>query len=127
MLETGMEYEVSKVVEMKDTAASVASGTLAVFGTPVMIAMMEEAAFQLVQKHISAEESTVGVEISVKHLKATNVGVGVKAVATLTKIEGRFFDFDLKAFEEDGTLIGEGSHKRCLVNVEKFLGKLNKR
>ena len=127
MLEIGSQYEVSKIVEMKDTAASVASGTLAVFGTPVMIALMEEAAFTLVQKHLKEEESTVGIEISVKHLKATNVGIGIKVIATLTKIEGRFLSFDLKAFEEDGTLIGEGTHQRCIVNIQKFLDKLNKR
>lgn len=127
MLETGLQYEVSKIVEMKDTAANVASGALAVFGTPIMIAMMEEAAFNLVQGHLPEEESTVGIEISVKHLKATNIGIGVKAEATLTKIEGRFLNFDIKAFEEDGTLIGEGTHQRCIVNVQKFLDKLNKR
>lgn len=127
MLEIGLQYEVSKTVEMKDTAASVASGALAVFGTPIMIALMEEASFNLIQTHLSKEESTVGIEISVKHLKATNVGIRVKAVATLTKIEGRFLNFDIKAFEEDGTLIGEGTHQRCIVNVQKFLDKLNKR
>lgn len=127
MLEVGLQYEIPKKVEMKDTAASVASGTLEVFGTPVMIALMEEAAFKLVQTHLTEEESTVGIEISVKHLKATKVGVGVKAIATLTKIEGRFLTFEIKAFEEDGTLIGEGTHQRCIVNIHKFLDKLNKR
>lgn len=127
MLEVGLQYEITRVVEMKDTAASVASGALAVFGTPVMIAMMEEASLNLVQAHLEEGDSTVGIEISVKHLKATNIGVGVKIVSTLTKIDGRFLSFDIKGYEEDGTLIGEGTHQRCIINTKKFLDKLNKR
>lgn len=127
MLEVGLQCEVSKVVQMEDTAAKVASGLLDVFATPMMIALMEKAAYTLVQDHLAEGDSTVGVEIGAKHVKATPVGTTVKAIATLTKIEGRFLTFSVQAFEEDGTLIGEGTHQRCTINSQKFIDKLNKR
>ncbi|HEY4533036.1 MAG TPA: thioesterase family protein [Fusobacterium sp.] len=127
MLEVGLKGEVSKVVQAEDTAARVASGLLEVFSTPMMIALMEKAAYTLAEEHLEEEESTVGVEIGSKHMKATPIGVTVKAVATITKIEGRFITFQVQAFEEDGTLIGEGTHLRCIINRQKFIDKLNKR
>ncbi|AVQ20979.1 dihydrolipoamide acyltransferase [Fusobacterium necrophorum subsp. funduliforme] len=127
MLEVGLKGEVSKVVQAEDTAARVASGLLEVFSTPMMIALMEKAAYTLAEEHLEEGESTVGVEIGSKHMKATPIGVTVKAVATITKIEGRFITFQVQAFEEDGTLIGEGTHLRCIINRQKFIDKLNKR
>lgn len=93
----------------------------------MMIALMEKAAYTLAEEHLEEGESTVGVEIGSKHMKATPIGVTVKAVATITKIEGRFITFQVQAFEEDGTLIGEGTHLRCIINRQKFIDKLNKR
>lgn len=127
MLEVGLKGEVSKIVQAEDTAARVASGLLEVFSTPMMIALMEKAAYTLAEEHLEEGESTVGVEIGSKHMKATPIGVTVKAVATITKIEGRFITFQVQAFEEDGTLIGEGTHLRCIINRQKFIDKLNKR
>lgn len=127
MLEVGLKGEVSKVVQAEDTAARVASGLLEVFSTPMMIALMEKAAYTLAEEHLEEGESTVGVEIGSKHMKATPIGVTIKAVATITKIEGRFITFQVQAFEEDGTLIGEGTHLRCIINRQKFIDKLNKR
>ena len=70
-------------------------------------------------------ESSVGTKVGTTHLKATKVGATVSVEATLVKQEGRMYDFVIKAYE-DGVLIGEGEHTRAVINVERFLAKLNK-
>jgi predicted thioesterase len=66
--------------------------------------------------------STVGTSLNISHLSATPVGMRVKAVATVTGIDGRKISFDLKAYDETG-LIGEGTHERFVVFSEKFVAK----
>ena len=104
----------SYVVTDDMTAAKFASGTLDVFGTPALIGCMEDTAKTLMDEDLKEGESSVG----------TKVGT-VTVEATLVKQEGRMYDFVIKAYE-DGVLIGEGEHTRAVINVERFLAKLNK-
>ena len=67
----GLNTAVSKVVEYKDTAKALASGLAEVFATPAMIALMEYAALTVVQHALPKGYSTVGTEISARHLAAT--------------------------------------------------------
>ena len=65
---------------------------------------------------------TVGTELRVKHLAATPLGMTVTAKTELTAVEGRKLTFKVEAFDEAGK-IGEGTHKRCIVNTQKFLDR----
>ena len=107
------------------TASRFASGTLDVFGTPALIGCMEDTAKTLMDEDLKEGESSVGTKVGTTHLKATKVGATVTVEATLVKQEGRMYDFVIKAYE-DGVLIGEGEHTRAVINVERFLAKLNK-
>ena len=107
------------------TAAKFASGTLDVFGTPALIGCMEDTAKSLIDPELKEGESSVGTKISTTHVKASKVGATITVEATLVKQEGRMYDFTVKAYE-DGVLIGEGEHTRAVINVERFLAKLNK-
>ena len=107
------------------TAAKFASGTLDVFGTPALIGCMEDTAKSLIDPELKEGESSVGTKISTTHVKASKVGATITVEATLVKQEGRMYDFFVKAYE-DGVLIGEGEHTRAVINVERFLAKLNK-
>ena len=76
MLEVGMKLEVEKVVTENDTAAKAASGAVEVLATPIMVAWMEGASLNLVQKELENGLTTVGTEVNIIHLKGTLVGTG---------------------------------------------------
>ena len=118
----GMKGEASTLVEREDTAAEVGSGSLLVYATPCMVALMEGAACEAIADALGAEQSSVGISLNIEHLSATPVGLEVRAEAEVTAVEGKIITFALTAYDEAGK-IGEGTHKRCLVAAQKFLDK----
>ena len=117
-----MKGEVSTLVEREDTAKEVGSGDLLVYATPCMVALMEGAACEAIAEALSDTQTTVGTALNIEHLSATPVGLDVRAVAEVTAVEGKVITFSVAAFDEAGE-IGKGTHKRVLVNSQKFLEK----
>lgn len=122
-LEVGMRGEAELVVSEKETAAAFGAGGVHVLGTPVMIGLMENAAWRLAQPHMNAGETTVGTLVNVRHLAATPVGGHVVATAELVEIDGRRLVFQVTA-RDDQQLIGEGTHERARVLLDRFLAKV---
>ncbi len=122
-LKLGLTYETKKIVEEADTAAKFGSGGVYVFATPMMIGIMENAAMNCVAKALPEGESTVGIHLDVSHLAATPMGMEVRAVAELIEIDGKKLKFKVEAFDEKNK-IGEGTHDRFVINVEKFMSRL---
>jgi len=118
----GMTGCVSTSVEREDTALEVGSGSLLVYATPCMIALMEGAACEAIAEAIPEEKTTVGIELNISHLAATPVGMDVRAEAEVTAVDGNIITFNLAAYDEKGK-IGEGSHKRAIVTAQRFLDK----
>ena len=118
----GMKAEVSTLVEREDTAAEVGSGSLLVYATPCMVALMEGAACEAIAPAIPEDKTTVGIELNIQHTSATPVGLEVRAEAEVTSVEGKIITFSLTAYDEAGK-IGEGTHKRCIVSSQRFLDK----
>jgi predicted thioesterase len=118
----GMKGEVSTLVEREDTAAEVGSGSLLVYATPCMVALMEGAACEAIEDTLSDGQTSVGISLEISHLSATPVGLEVHAVAEVTAVDGKVITFSVTAFDEAGK-IGEGTHKRCLVSSQRFLDK----
>jgi len=106
----------------RELAVNVGSGSLEVFATPCMTALMENSACNCLADYLENDETTVGTEINIKHVSATPKGMKVTAEAILTEINGREFVFSVKAYDENG-LIGEGTHRRFLVNATRFVQK----
>ena len=121
-IEIGMKGEVSALVEREDTAQEVGSGSLLVYATPCMAALMEGAACEAIEAGLAEGETTVGIELNLKHIAATPVGMDVRAEAEVTAVEGKIITFSIKAFDEAGE-IGNATHKRALVNAQRFLDK----
>ena len=118
----GMKAEVSTLVEASDTALEVGSGSLRVYATPCMAALMEGAACEALEGALGEDMTTVGIELNLKHLAATPVGMEVRAEAEVTAVEGKIITFSITAYDEAGK-IGEAQHKRAVVAVQKFLDK----
>lgn len=118
----GMTGTVSTVVEREDTALEVGSGSLLVYATPCMVALMEGAACEAINAALPEDKTSVGIELSIKHTSATPVGLSVKATAEVTSVEGPIITFHITAEDESGP-IGEGIHKRAIVTTQRFLDK----
>ena len=122
-MQIGKKYTSSMIVEEKHLACNVGSGDLPVFATPMMMALMENAAMLCVADELENGSSTVGGQISSSHLKPTGLGKTVTATAELISAEGRKLKFKVSASDEGG-LIGEGEHLRFIIDKEKFMSKV---
>ncbi len=126
MLKKGIIGTQEKMVTEELSARSLGSGTLAVFATPAMVALMEETAWKSVQKYLPEGEGSVGISLNITHVAATPLGMKVRCESELVEVDGRKLIFSLKAFDERG-LIGEGTHERFVINNEKFQKKTNEK
>ena len=116
----GMKGEAFSFVEREDTAKEIGSGSLLVYATPCMAALMEGAACEAIAEALEENQTTVGTALNIAHISATPVGLDVRAEATVTAVEGKVISFEVKAFDEAGE-IGHGTHKRVIVSSQKFL------
>ncbi len=118
----GRKGEACTLVEREDTAKEVGSGDLLVYATPCMVALMEGAACEAIADCLKDTETTVGTMLNIEHIAATPVGLEVRAEAEVTAVEGKVITFQVCAYDEAGQ-IGKGTHKRVIVNSQKFLDK----
>ena len=119
----GLKGEVATIVEREDTAQEVGSGSLLVYATPCMVALMEGAACEAIADCLPDTKTSVGTELNISHLSATPVGLEVRAEAEVTAVDGNTITFQVAAYDESGK-IGEGTHKRVIVTTQKFLDKV---
>jgi fluoroacetyl-CoA thioesterase len=123
-LAPGLTGEATTTVTHENTAASVGAGGVEVFGTPMMIALMENAAWRAVVDNLDEGDVTVGTVVHVRHLAATPLGQQIRATAELIEIDGRRLVFNVEAYDENRK-IGEGQHERFIVNLERFIQRID--
>ena len=123
-MEIGESFELKRIVTEDITAAAAGSGGLQVFGTPFMIAMMENAAWTIMQRALPEGKTSVGTKVDVVHTAPTPLGMEVTVRAEVAAISpnGKMVDFRVSARDEAGP-IGEGSHQRAVIDAERFLSK----
>jgi predicted thioesterase len=109
-------------VNEENTAQTAGSGTLPVFATPYMCALMEKAAWTSLAPYLAPGESTVGTMLSIAHSSASPVGIKVWAESEVTAVDGKRIQFKVAAYDEKG-LIGDGTHERFIITDERFLAK----
>lgn len=95
-----------------------------VFATPMMITAMENAALNAIKAYLEPGESAVGTAVDIRHLAATPVGHQVTAEAEVTQVDGRRVFFTVTARDETEE-IGNGTHERMAVDVERIRRKLD--
>lgn len=123
MLETGLTYTATTTVTQEKSALSMGSGSLMVFATPALVALMENAAMMSVATLLPEGSTTVGGAISIQHTRPSGIGEEVTATARLIAIEGRKLSFNLVANDSSG-VIGEGTHVRFIVDAARFMQKV---
>ena len=123
-MEIGIIGSQTITVTEEQTAKHLSSGELAVFGTPYMIALMENTALKSVQPYLEETQGSVGTLVNVKHVAATPVGMEVRCESKLVEIDRKRLVFEVKAYDACG-LIGEGMHERFIIDNQKFMQKTN--
>ena len=118
-IKIGLTDELSEVVTAELTASALGSGLVPALATPAMIALMENASVSAIQEYLEAGETSVGIEVNVKHLAATPVGMLVRARAEVLSADKRRVKFRVEAWD-DKEKIGEGTHVRAIVDEARF-------
>ena len=125
-IEVGMTGTAELVVEEAHTAPRIGSGRIHVLATPVMINLMEAAALAAVEHRLADGHQSLGIHLDVSHVAATPVGMRVHAVAEVTEVAGNKIAFRVEARDELD-LIGEGAHRRVVVEVARFDKRVQKK
>lgn len=121
-LTAGLKGEARLVVGDADTARALGSGAVEVLGTPRLVALLEEATIDAVDRFLDAGSTTVGMRVQVDHLHPTPIGAEVVAEAYLDKIDGRRITFTVTA-SDSGGLVAAGKVTRVVVDVNRFMSK----
>src|SRR5947207_9826495 len=118
-LPAGLQGSADLIVGEQHTAPRIGSGRIRVLATPVMINLIEAAALAAVENSLPEEHQSLGTRLDVSHIAATPVGMRVTATAEVLRVEGRTIYLKVRA-EDERELIGEGTHERVVVNLERF-------
>ena len=123
-MKIGDTFELKKTVTDEITAAAGGSGALRVFGTPYLVAMMENAGLGYMARELPEGKSSVGIMVQVEHTAPTPVGMEVTVRVTVTGLSanGKIVDFDMEAWDATGP-IGHGHHQRAVIDAERFMTK----
>ena len=119
----GLEKSDRAIVGKKDTARHHGSGLLDVYATPAMISFMEKTSMECVQEYLPEGFGTVGFSLNIKHLKASVPGSEIICNSRLTSVDGMQLKFDVNVYCGEN-LVGTGTHKRYIIEEDKFLKKI---
>ena len=118
----GLKGRAESLVTEENTALTAGSGTLPVFASPFMCALMEKAAWTSIAPCLEEGESTVGTKLDITHDSATPLGMKVWAESQVTEVDGKRIVLKVAAYDEKG-LIGQGIHERFIITDQRFLAK----
>ncbi|MEW6304938.1 MAG: enoyl-CoA hydratase-related protein [Verrucomicrobiota bacterium] len=125
-LQVGLSSDLAWPVDPSQTITLGGEPAATVFATPSMVNLMEHAAREVLRPFLEDGEESVGVDVEVKHLAPTPLGANVRAVATVTGINGRTVSFDVLAFDHGGQ-IGSGKHRRAIIQLDRFIQHVGER
>jgi predicted thioesterase len=94
-----------------------------VFSTPAMIGLMEYTCVLLVAAYLDENEQTVGIHVDVRHMAPTKIGQSVTVTTELLEVKDNKLRFALSAVNDQGVKIGEGTHRRALIDIKQFASR----
>jgi predicted thioesterase len=89
-----------------------------VYGTPYLVGDIERTCRDLLLDHADAGEDSVGMEVAVRHLAPTLMGMEVEITAKVVGVDGRKVMFEIAAKDEIEP-IATSTHTRFVVDVGK--------
>jgi len=119
----GKTAEARTIVTAENTAQAVGSGSLPVFATPMMVALMEQAACACLADSMEPGQTSVGISVHVEHTSASVIGAEITATATIAAVSKRSIEFRVSARDHTGE-IGSGRHIRVIVDEKRFMAKV---
>ncbi len=119
-LQPGTTFSLTKTVTMAESAGQVGSGNLDVFGTPSVVAFVEETAWKSVAAQLADGQSTVGTHVDISHTAPTPIGMQVTCKTKLVAVDRRKLSFEFTVRDEVDQ-IAHGTHERFIIDTEKFL------
>lgn len=128
-LQVGLRYSERQVVLLRQLVPEVEPQWRGfidmppVFATAMMIGFIEQTCIGALRPYLTGSQRTVGTRVDVSHVAATPAGMAVTAEVELIAVEGRSLTFKVRCHDEMG-LIGEGVHQRAIIDLPRFMGKL---
>ena len=92
------------------------------YSTPSMVGHFEGLCLKILIPYQDAGESSVGYKVDIKHMAPTIIGQKVTIKGRVKEADGRKVVFEVEAYNEGGTKIGEGTHERRVIDMSRFAG-----
>jgi predicted thioesterase len=108
------------LVEQQHTAAAYGNTGMLVLATPIVLWMIEVAAYQAIQPYLDAGEGVAGTHIDLRHLAPTAIGRQAVAHARLTGRQGRRSTFACRVTSGD-KVIAEGTYENAIIDQARIL------
>ncbi|MBI1996931.1 MAG: thioesterase family protein [Deltaproteobacteria bacterium] len=115
----GLKHSQTYVTTLEMRAQQLAAD---VFSTPSMIGLMEHTSVKLTEPYLDENEQSVGIHVDVRHMAATRIGQSVTITAEILEVKDGKVRYAVIAFNDQGVKIGEGYHRRAVINQKKFAG-----
>lgn len=113
-------------VTTQDTAQALGSGGVEVLSTPILVALVEQAARDAVAPALPPSHTTVGSFVQIHHLAPTPVGWTVEVRVEVVAVQGRKLSFRAEARDQAG-VVAQAQHERVVVDLAKFMDKVRLR
>ncbi len=119
----GLTGEMSEAVTEAVSARHIGSGDLRVYATPAMVALIERASVALLAPHLPPGHSTVGMGLTIRHLAPTPLGKSVRVRVEVVNVDGGRIGLRAEVWD-DVEKIGEAEHQRAVIDVSRFLRRV---
>lgn len=93
------------------------------YATPSMILDIEHTCRELIIEHADPGEDSVGMEVAVKHLAPTLMGMTVEVTVRVVAVDGRKVVFET-AVKDELDNVGAGTHTRFVVDKAKTFERI---
>ena len=124
-LKPGLTGEAKVLVDNSNTAEMFGNIGAKVYATPMLVALMEQAAIEAIRFCLLPGEGSVGTKVEMAHIAATPVGMTVTARAELTEVVGKKLTFNIVATDAS-EIVGKCRHERFIVSdMKSFLAKVS--
>ena len=98
----------------------------AVLATGFLVGIVEWTCMRALEGHLHDGEQTLGVHVDLSHEAPTPPGSTLTIEAELIAVERGQLTFTVHAFDDAATVC-QGTHRRAVIETERFLTRLSKR